>query len=223
MKRFLLTLSVLVLMGCQSSPDPTGQVDIAASPESGAKVRTLTAVGDSLTEGLGVEQTEAYPAQLEKRLIDDGMTWRVVNAGVSGETSSGALTRLGWILKTKPDAVLLVTGANDGLRGIDPKLTRDNIRAIVVELKKNEVEVMLAGMKALPNLGEDYAREFDAIYEQVSKDQQVPLIPFFLEGVARDPAFNQEDGKHPTAEGYSKVVDHIYPDVKSWLEKQASQ
>ncbi len=175
-------------------------------------------MGDSLTEGLGVDPDEAYPAQLEARLRREGINWTVINAGVSGETSSGALTRLSWILKSNPDAVLLVTGANDGLRGLDPKLTAENLKSIVSELKKNDIEVMLGGMHALPNLGEDYAQKFNAVYGQVAKQEGVMLIPFFLEGVAREPHLNQEDGKHPTAQGYTKVVEHIYPDVSRWLQ-----
>lgn len=213
----MAVLCALIMLGCGKTTEPSPTASASAIPSLHGEQRTLTAVGDSLTEGLGVDPMEAYPAQLEARLQKDELNWKVINAGVSGETSSGALTRLPWILKTKPDAVILVTGANDGLRGVDPKLTQDNLKAIVSELKKNNIKVMLGGMRALPNLGEDYARKFDAVYRQVAQEEGVVLIPFFLEGVARDPALNQEDGKHPTAEGYAKVVEHIYPEVKNWL------
>jgi len=146
------------------------------------------------------------------------MPWQVINAGLSGETSSGARTRLPWVLKTEPQAVLLVTGANDGLRGLDPAITEDNLDAIVAELKSRNIKVMIAGMKTPPNLGTDYGTKFESIYPRVAQKHSVPLIPFFLEGVARDPELNQEDGKHPTAAGYTRIVDNIFEDVKNWLE-----
>jgi acyl-CoA thioesterase I len=214
---WLLLFSLAVLAGCnQQTGAVDGEAERPATPE--LKKAKLTALGDSLTEGLGVDPEMAYPAQLEARLQAEGLSWVVVNAGLSGETSSGARTRLGWVLKTEPDAVLLVTGANDGLRGLDPALTEENLDAIVTELKAKNIKVMLGGMKAPPNLGADYATKFELLYQRVAQKHSVPLIPFLLEGVARDPKLNQKDGKHPTAEGYTKVVDHIFEDVKSWLE-----
>ena len=217
MKRLLLALIVLFAVGCQQEPVPEPPV-AKESAQPKVEYRTLTALGDSLTEGLGVEPEMAYPAQLERRLQEAGLKWKVVNAGLAGETSSGALTRLDWVLKTKPDAVILVTGANDGLRGVDPALTQQNIDAIVSRLKEQDVAVMLGGMKAPPNLGEDYAGKFEGLYGKVAEKHSIPLIPFFLEGVARDPNLNQDDGKHPTAEGYTVVVERIYPQVESWLK-----
>lgn len=216
MKKLILILAALVIVGCQAPPQKSPEPGTSPAPVK-ANLKTLTAMGDSLTEGLGVDPNDSYPAQLERKLQADGMAWKVVNAGLSGETSSGALTRLPWVLKTKPDAVLLVIGANDGLRGVDPALTKRNLEALVDQLQAQHVDVMLGGMLALPNLGADYASKFDGIYPEVAKEKGVPLIPFFLEGVARDPALNQEDGKHPTAKGYAKVVEQIYPQVKGWL------
>lgn len=212
--RFLILLLAL-LWACQSPPTPEPLA--TSTPE--VKRPRLVAVGDSLTEGLGVEPDMAYPAQLERRLQEAGLDWEVVNAGESGETSSGALSRIDWVLKsTRPQAVILETGANDGLRGVDPAVTEKNLDALVGKLKGAGVKVLLVGMEAPPNMGPEYAEKVSAVYSSVAEKHQVPLIPFFLEGVAKVPELNQEDGKHPTAEGYTKVVDEIFEPVKSFLE-----
>jgi len=213
-KNLIAVLVIFLLFGCQTTPPP--QSTPSSTPKAARPV--LVAVGDSLTEGLGVQPEEAYPAQLQARLSEAGLEWEVINSGVSGETSSGALTRLDWVLKTKPDAVLLITGANDGLRGLDPELTRQNLDAIVSELKSQNIKVMLGGMKAPPNLGDDYTSQFESIYPAVAEKHGVPLIPFFLEGVAKAPELNLEDGKHPNPEGYAVIVQNILEPVKVWLK-----
>ena len=180
---------------------------------------TIVAVGDSLTAGYGVKETEAYPARLENKLQAGGYRWRVVNAGISGETSSGALSRLDWVLKLKPDIVILETGANDGLRGIDPQVTRKNIEETVRILREHRVTVILAGMRMVANLGRDYTASFAAIYPAVARKFNLTLIPFFLQGVAGDPSLNQSDGIHPVAEGYRTITDNIYTYVVPVLEK----
>lgn len=173
---------------------------------------TIVALGDSLTAGLGVDETKAYPAVLEERLRGDGYPVRVVNAGISGETSSGAVSRLDWVLSSlRPDLVILETGANDGLRGIDPKVLHTNLDKLITSLKAAEVKVILAGMQMLPNLGPVYTRRFNAVYARLAKAHDLPLIPFFLEGVAGDSRYNQSDMLHPNAAGYRRIVDHIYP------------
>ncbi|MFA5504302.1 MAG: arylesterase [Vulcanimicrobiota bacterium] len=214
MKHFYLLVALLAFIGCRSTSAPP----IASSTPS-ADQPLLVAVGDSLTEGLGVDPESAYPAQLESRLREAGLNWKVINSGVSGETSSGALSRLEWILKLEPDAVLLVTGANDGLRGLDPDLTRQNLDTLVARLREQKIKVMLGGMKAPPNLGADYTEKFESVYPAVAEKHQVPLIPFFLEGVARVPELNNEDGKHPNSEGYAVIVESILDPVKSWLSQ----
>jgi acyl-CoA thioesterase-1 len=176
-------------------------------------VGTIVAVGDSLTAGYGLNEADAYPAQLEKKLQAAGYHWRVVNAGISGETSSGTLSRVGWVLKLKPDIVILETGANDGLRGIDPQVTKKNIAETVRILKENRVTVILAGMRMVTSMGRDYTAAFADIYPAVAKKHDLILIPFFLQGVAGDPALNQGDGIHPVAEGYRIITDTIYPYV----------
>jgi len=171
-------------------------------------------MGDSLTAGLGVAESEAYPALLQKKLADGGHHFTVVNAGVSGETSSGALARIDWVISAlKPDLIILETGANDGLRGIDPGVLRKNLDRLISVIKSNNIAVILCGMKMLPNLGPVFTQAFTDIYPEIARKHTIPLIPFFLEGVAGDPQYNQPDRLHPTTEGYRRIVDYIYPTV----------
>ena len=176
-------------------------------------------MGDSLTEGLGVNMEDAYPAQLERKLRAAGYNYTVTNAGVSGETTTGALARVDWVLTLKPDLVILATGGNDSLRAIDPALTKENIRKVVQAFQKANVPVILAGMQTVQNLGEEYTNAFRTIYPAVAEEYQIPLIPFFLAGVAGDPKLNQSDFIHPTAEGYTIVVETIYPYVVEALKQ----
>ena len=178
----------------------------------------IVAVGDSLTEGLGVAEEFAYPAVLEKKLWSGGYHYRVINAGVSGETSSGTLARIKWILTLKPDIVILVIGANDGFRGIDAELIKTNILSIIRVLKEKKVTVVLGGMQMGQNLGKEYITAFEKIYPLVARQENVGLIPFFLTGVAANPNLNQADGIHPTAQGYQVIVDHIFPYVVEAIE-----
>ena len=199
----LWTLLVAAGSGGNGSPPP-----LQGAP---AYEGTIVAVGNSLTAGLGVAEQFAYPALLERKLAAEGFRYRVVNAGISGETSSGTLSRINWILTAKPDIVILETGANDGLRGIDPSLIRRNIQEIVRALKKANVTIILAGMQMMQNLGPEYTEAFRRIYPEVAREFGIPLIPFFLAGVAGRSALNQADGIHPTAEGYKMVVEIVYP------------
>ena len=204
---FILFL-VLFIPGCGNESTPPS--DPKAPPDYEG---TIVAVGDSLTEGLGVAEELAYPALLEKKLRSNGYHYRIVNAGVSGETSSGTLARIKWVLTLKPDIVILVIGANDGFRGIDPELIKTNILTIVRALKEKKVIVLLGGMQMGQNLGKEYITAFEKIYPLVAREESVGLVPFFLTGVAANPKVNQADGIHPTAEGYRVVVDHIFPYV----------
>ena len=207
---------ILVVSGCGESTPPAETVPPAApAAEKPAAPRDglIVAVGDSLTAGYRVAEDEAYPAILQQRLDAAGYRYDVINAGISGETSSGTLARLDWILTLKPDIVILETGANDGLRGIDPGLTRDNIDRIVTRLKAEKIVVVLAGMRMIKNLGQTFTDAFERIFPDIAARHGVILIPFFLEGVAADRQLNQPDGIHPTTEGYRRVVDHVYPFV----------
>ena len=194
-----------------------------APPPSNAAMRpeerVLVAFGDSLTAGLGVTPSEAYPAQLQDKLTLAGYRYRVVNAGVSGETTAGALRRVDWVLKSKPEIVILELGANDGLRGLDLKETRANLAQIIQGLLAGGTKVVLAGMKLPPNYGSAYTGAFQALYVELAKQYDVPLIPFFLEGVATKTGLNQADGIHPTASGYTMVVNTLWPTLQPLLRK----
>jgi len=210
---WILLAIILVWIGCNSNQsaeeNKTTQAEAVPAYEG-----TLVAVGDSLTAGLGVDEDQAYPAQLARRLWADGYHFEVINAGVSGETSSGTLSRIQWVLTSlKPDIVILEIGANDGLRGLDPDLLNHNLDERITRLKASNIQVLLAGMLMLPNLGPDYTQAFATIYPRLADKHQVIFMPFFLQGVAGNADLNQADKLHPTAEGYSRVVDNLYPYV----------
>lgn len=167
---------------------------------------TIVAYGDSLTEGLGVERNNSYPAQLERALHSLGYNIKVHNSGLSGETSSGALARVDWVLRLDPDIVILGIGANDAIRGIDLDLTEQNIRNIIQKLKENNVDVILAGQIIFDNLGSEYVAQFEEMYPIIEQEEDVSFIPVFLEGVAGNSTLNNRDQIHPNKEGYEIVV-----------------
>ena len=167
----------------------------------------IVAFGDSLTAGLGVTADETYPAELQRRLDALGLRYRVINAGVSGETTAGGLRRVPWILRSKPEIVILELGANDGLRGLRVQETKANLEAIIQQLQQSGTQVILAGMKLPPNYGNDYRSAFERLYPDLAARYRLPLIPFFLEGVAASTTLNQADGIHPTARGYRAIVE----------------
>lgn len=185
---------------------------------------TILALGDSLTEGLGVDPNDNYPAQLEATLKEMGYTnVEVVNSGLSGETSTGLVNRLDWVAQTKPDITILTIGANDAMRGIDVATIEKNIRTAVKHLQDNGSDVILGGMQIYDNLGNDYVRSFSDIYPRIADDMDVPMIPFFLEGVGGIADLNQADAIHPTKEGYTIIVNNnILPVLKPELEKLKS-
>ena len=186
---------------------------------------TILALGDSLTEGLGVAATDAYPAQLEEALHKAGYpNVKVVNSGLSGETSTGLVNRVNWALKTKPDITILTIGANDAMRGIDVTTIEANIRTTIKALQDNGSTVILGGMQIYDNLGNEYVAEFSDMYPRIAKDTGVAFIPFFLNGVAADAKLNQADAIHPTKEGYTKIVnDNILPVLIPTLEDFVAQ
>ena len=212
----VLLFCAFSLGACQDSP----QAPPPSRAEAPDERRIIVAMGDSLTAGLGVEEEQAYPAQLERKLAAQGHVFRVVNAGISGETSSGALSRIDWVLRAlQPDILILETGANDGLRGIDPAVLRANLDRMLTILKENDVIVVLAGMQMLPNLGPEYTRAFNTLYGSMADKYDVTFMPFFLEGVAGDPQMNQPDRLHPTAEGYRRIVENLYPYAVQAIQK----
>lgn len=180
-----------------------------ATPSVSDSRPRIVAFGDSLTAGLGVQVDESYPARLQRRLDSLGYRYRVINAGVSGDTTAGGLRRVSWILNSKPELVILELGANDGLRGLPIDETRQNLRQIILRLQEAQATVILAGMKLPPNYGEGYTTQFESMYRTLAKEHQVPFIPFFLEGVGGTPSLNQADGLHPTGAGYKVIVEHL--------------
>ena len=202
MIRWMAVLALAgILAACGGGTSETGQAadELDAAPDAAVNADavptetpdpvTIVAMGDSLTEGFGLDDpADAYPAQLERRLLADGYNVEVINAGNSGETSSGARSRVDWMLNLKPDIVILATGGNDGLRGIDPAVTQENLAAITASLQAQDVTVVLAGMEMVQNMGEEYTAAFREVYPAVSEESGAILIPFMLEGVAADPA-----------------------------------
>lgn len=182
----------------------------------------IVAFGDSLTAGKGLPLAEAYPAQLQRRLDESGYRYQVINAGVSGETSAGGVRRLDQILELQPQIVILELGANDGLRGVPIAHIYRNLEAIIQRLQKKQITILLAGMDLPRNYGETYVTEFRAIYPRLAQKYGIPLIPFILQDVAGRPHLNQEDGIHPTAEGYQIVVDNVMAILEPML-KHASR
>ena len=206
----------LLLAGCGSSPTPAPPPSPTPTP---AGELLILAIGDSLTEGLGVGDGETYPAQLEAALRADGYAVRVVNAGVSGETSSGTLQRIDWLMQQQPAIVILAIGGNDGLRGIDPALTEQNIAALVARIQASGAVVVLPGMEMVRNLGSEFVTDFRAIYPRVAQESSAILMPFFLEGVAGDRTLNQPDFIHPTGAGYAVVVENLLPYVEQAIQQ----
>jgi acyl-CoA thioesterase-1 len=177
----------------------------------------IVVLGDSLSAGLGLSASAAFPARLKKALEANGIEVEMTNAGVSGDTSSGGRDRLEWSVPKGTDAVIVELGANDALRGVDPAVTRAALTDILTRLKARGIAVLLCGMYAPPNYGSEYSARFNAIYPDLAKSFGVPLYPFFLEGVATEARLNQADGLHPTAEGVDVIVQNILPTVQAFL------
>jgi len=192
---------------------------LAQTSGAAAKPLKVVVLGDSLSAGFGLGGAEAFPAKLQSALRAKGIAAEIDNAGVSGDTSSGGLGRLDWSVPDGTAAVILELGANDALRGIDPALTRNALGEIIQRLQQRGIAVLLCGMRAPPNYGADYAARFDAIYPDLAKQFDVPLYPFFLDGVAAEISLNQADGMHPTAAGVDRIVERILPMVETFLRK----
>ena len=202
----LQTVGALVIM-----------LSLAAPASAQQRPARIVALGDSLSAGYLLPEKNAFPTVLERALRERGYKVEVSNAGVSGDTASGGLERLDWAIGDGADLVIVELGANDALRGIDPRITRQALSDIVTRLKARKIAVLLCGMLAPPNYGSEYAARFDSIYADLSKSFGVPLYPFFLEGVAADAKLNQADGLHPTAEGVDVIVKNILPTVQAFL------
>ena len=190
-------------------------LSVAAGEARGEGV--VVALGDSLTAGLGVAADEAFPARLQARLRAEGYDYRVVNAGVSGDTTAGGLRRVDWALRAHPDVVIVALGANDGLRGQSPQAIRANLEEIVERLQASGARVLLVGMRLPPNYGAEYTKEFEAVFPAVARRAKIALMPFLLDGVAADPRLTQADGIHPTAAGQQMIADRLWPYLRPLL------
>lgn len=181
-----------------------------------AEPKTMVFIGDSLTAGYGLDPDDAYPALVQKKIAGAGLSWRVVNAGLSGDTTAGGLRRLDWIMRQKTDLVIIELGANDGLRGIAPELTQANLKKIIERIRNRApgTVIVLAGMQVPTNLGPEHTKRFAAIYPALAKECGVALIPFLLEGVGGHPELNQGDGIHPTAEGQAILAGNVWSIVE---------
>ncbi|BBZ90629.1 arylesterase [Bradyrhizobium diazoefficiens] len=210
-------IAVLMLAVMTIATNASAQAQPAAQPIK------LVVLGDSLSAGLGLPAQEAFPTKLQKALQTKGIEVGMTNAGVSGDTASGGRDRLDWSVPEGTEGVIVELGANDALRGIDPGLTRAALTDIVQRLKARGIPVMLCGMLAPPNYGADYAARFNSIYPDLAKQFDVPLYPFFLDGVAADAKLNQADGIHPTAAGVDIIVGNMMPTVEAFLRNISEQ
>ena len=223
--KFRYFLLFVLIIACRDAPEKTSgtsedvnNTEKLAIEETSEKV--ILFFGDSLTAGYGLELEQAFPALIQSRLDSLGLDYTVINSGLSGETTSGGINRLNWVLKQDVDVFVLELGANDGLRGIPLAETRKNLQAMidVVKEKNKETIIVLAGMQIPPNMGPEYTTEFRKIFPELAEENQIPLIPFLLDGVAGIPELNLEDGIHPTPEGHEIVRDNVWSVLKTVVE-----
>lgn len=206
--------------GQDAPPPPSRAAEEAVTPTPEDPRPVILAFGDSLTAGYGLAPEEAYPALLQRRLDEKGYRYRVVNAGVSGETTAGGLRRLEWSLAERVELVILALGANDGLRGQPVPEMRQNLIQMIELIQARKARVILAGMEAPPNLGPEYTQAFRAVYPELARRYRLPLIPFLLEGVAGLPELNQADGIHPNATGELRVLNNVWRVLEPLLASQ---
>ncbi|MBR0572468.1 arylesterase [Microvirga sp. STS03] len=226
----------LTIVGCSQSESSTeqtaaGQEAVAGNMEGNKtdakkeETKVILFFGNSLTAGYGLEPQQAFPALIQQRLDSLDLPYKVVNAGVSGETSAGGKSRIDWLLKKPVDIFVLELGANDGLRGIDPESTYKNLKTIIekVRAKNPDVEIVLAGMMLPPSMGQKYTRSFGEVFTRLQKDENVTLIPFLLEGVAGNPELNQNDGIHPTEEGQKILTENVWDALEPIVMQETAQ
>ena len=208
------------ILGCNDNKTSGKNTnDVAARPDTVAKTKTIVFFGNSLTAGYGLSPSEAFPALIQNKIDSLGLPYRVVNAGVSGETSTSGNARIDWILKQPLDIFVLELGANDGLRGIPLSQTKESLQSIIdkVKIKYPSAKLVLAGMQIPPNMGAAYTGEFKNLYSQLAQKNSTVLIPFLLEGVGGEEKLNQDDGIHPTAEGHKIVAENIWEELQPLL------
>lgn len=215
LRRQSLIITIFCTVFCVMS---TYSLEVLALNET-ATVTQLVALGDSLTEGYGIEKEKAYPALVEKKLLDKGYKIKIFNAGISGSTTASAPSRLKWLLKSKPNIIFIALGANDGLRGIAIETTKQNLKDAIQIAKKANIKVWLAGMKLPPNYGASYTSKFEATFQEIAKEEDIPLLPFLLEGVAGHAELNQPDGIHPNEKGHQKLADFLFSFFQQQLDR----
>jgi acyl-CoA thioesterase-1 len=217
LRRLLAVFLLATALAC-GAEEEAARVGSVPEAAAAAPAPLVAFLGDSLTAGLGLAEDEAFPALIEAELREEGYGVRVVNAGVSGDTSAGGLARLDWLLAQAPAVVVVGLGANDGLRGLPLEATEANLREIVRRSREAGVRVVLLGMRIPPSYGLDYAGRFERLYEEVADDLDVPLVPFLLDGVAARPAMNLPDRIHPNAAGHRRIAKTVYRYVEEELE-----
>jgi acyl-CoA thioesterase I len=213
-------LVALALAGCGTDGRAPELDDAPPSRATGERGR-IVFLGTSLTAGLGLDPDQAFPALIQRKLDAEGLRFEAVNAGVSGETSAGARRRIDWLLRQPVAVMVIETGANDGLRGLEVDSLRSNIQAIIDDARRQSPKpaIVLVGMRAPPNLGSNYSRRFEKVFPELAKENDLPLVPFLLEGVAGRPSLNQSDMIHPTAEGQRRMADTIWEVLEPLLKR----
>ncbi|XDD47386.1 arylesterase [Leptospira sp. WS39.C2] len=220
MPYLIIFLSLFFFVSCGNPSEPGN--DNKLEPKDNTQTKRILYFGDSLTAGYGLLNYEdAWPHILTNRINAEGYSYQMTNAGVSGDTTSGGLGRLEWVLAEKPSIFVLELGANDMLRGISPEVTKKNLQSMIKQIKSQypNTKILLVGMMATPNMGKKYANAFNTIYPELAKEENLPLVPFILEKVASIRKLNQKDGIHPTEAGHKLVADTVYPYIKPLLEK----
>src|SRR5688572_5443630 len=230
MDRVLLCVVVLAAISCgggepPNAPEPaeSTSLDTSAAPLASAPAKStaprIVAFGDSLTAGLGIPRERAYPAVLQRKLEEAGIELQVINAGVSGDHSADGLRRVNWALEGDVRLLIVALGANDGLRGLPVSQMKANLQSIIHRARQRAIPVLLVGMEAPPNYGEQYAQSFRQVFRDLARENKVVFVPFMLDGVAGIPDLNQSDGVHPTSAGAARVADHLWPAVKTMMQK----
>ena len=218
---------MLAAMSCSRSEAPVRSAEPASTSAPASPNATvdkpstprIVVLGDSLTAGLGIPREQAYPAVLQRKLKDAGIDLEVINAGISGDTTADGLRRVNWALEGDIRLLIVALGANDGLRGLPPSQMKANLQGIIHRARQRGIPVLLAGMEAPPNYGEQYATAFRQVFQDLARENKVTFVPFLLDGVAGVPDMNQGDGVHPTAAGAARIADHLWPTVQSMIGK----
>jgi acyl-CoA thioesterase I len=224
--------AAIVASGCGSDPAPAREqrdapvrqsaAQAPVQPPAASPLPRVVFLGDSLSAGYGIDKDDAVPAVIQRKLAEEGFAYEVVNAAVSGDTSDGGLTRLDWSLQGDVKVLVIEIGANDGLRGISPSRTRDNLDKIIETAQRRGIAVLLTGMEALPNYGPEYTSAFRRVFRDIAREKKVAFMPFYLDGVAGVPSLNIADGIHPTPEGARVIANNLWPHLRPLLKKPNS-